>query len=291
MLVDPEILEIKNVHHCGRTVLMHAVDTNNTQMVKFLLEYGAQIDSTNDTKSSALFYASTPAMIGILLTHGANIEHQSGTKHTPLSSSQSLGLSMHLIERGANIQVISHQGYTLIHESCNYNRLDLIKYYVSLGLDALVFTKIHSYQNVTPFHVAAQQASVVVLEYLLELGADINEESRCGSSTTKGAGHTALDYAYHRVLSNERFRPRPSTNSSLEHSKEVYEDASNVIEWIIEHGGRMGKRDADAAKLERNIVTILQKWSNLSVNDIKWLKDEDLKDDPVLVELYNMLYK
>eukprot|EP00052_Salpingoeca_macrocollata_P019603 m.162916 g.162916 ORF g.162916 m.162916 type:complete len:108 (+) comp21019_c0_seq2:60-383(+) len=76
----------------GMTLLMWACDGGHTNVVRYLLSNGAQIDATDADGQTALHYACAcdrPELVQLLLRHGANpcVQDSEGNAPAAMSSS------------------------------------------------------------------------------------------------------------------------------------------------------------------------------------------------------------
>jgi|GEM_PF-2068094 ankyrin repeat protein len=103
------------------TALRFSVGAGRTDIVKLLLEKGANVDATNEYGKTALMFAialDRTDLIKILLENGANINARDSNGDTVLMLASSYGCSSDivklLLERGADINAIHHGGQTAL---------------------------------------------------------------------------------------------------------------------------------------------------------------------------------
>lgn len=129
--------------------LFFAIACNQTATVEFLLEKGAKTDKIIKNKISALHYAvkyADSSIIALLLKHKAN----------PLS--------------------LDKDGNTVMMGLIYYKRYDLLPYFDTI--ETLI--KIPDNNGLTPFLLAVQIADTTMADYLLKIGANINDKSHNG---------------------------------------------------------------------------------------------------------------
>jgi len=238
----------------GHTPLMEAASAGHCGVAKILLEFGAGINThSNEFKESALTlacYKGHLEMVRFLLEAGADQEHKTDEMHTALMEASMDGhvevarllldsgaqvnmpadsfespltlaacgghveLAMLLLERGANIEEVNDEGYTPLMEASREGHEEMVALLLSQGADinaqteetqetALTLACCGGFLEVadflikagadlelgasTPLMEASQEGHLELVRYLLEAGAGVN--------ATTGTGDTALTYA------------------------------------------------------------------------------------------------
>jgi len=238
----------------GHTPLMEAASAGHCAVAKILLEFGAGINThSNEFKESALTlacYKGHLEMVRFLLEAGADQEHKTDEMHTALMEASMDGhvevarllldsgaqvnmpadsfespltlaacgghveLAMLLLERGANIEEVNDEGYTPLMEASREGHEEMVALLLSQGADinaqteetqetALTLACCGGFLEVadflikagadielgasTPLMEASQEGHLELVKYLLEAKADVN--------ATTGTRDTALTYA------------------------------------------------------------------------------------------------
>ena len=127
----------------GVTPLMLAASSRNFELVKLLVEWGADVKAKDESNCSVLFYAA----------EGGNCD-----------------VFRFLKQAGADIKVDDKKQQTLLHLAVNAK---MAKMLLDMGLS--VHAK--DIDGCTPLHYAAGRSDIKVIELLLEHGAHINMES------------------------------------------------------------------------------------------------------------------
>ena len=97
------------------TPLMEASSGGFVDIVKLLLQHGANVNAQSSSGNTALHYACCGGyedVVLVLLDHNADIEHQNENGHTPLMEAASGGhgsVALILLERGAGINTHSSE--------------------------------------------------------------------------------------------------------------------------------------------------------------------------------------
>ncbi|KAL6268769.1 hypothetical protein P5V15_001894 [Pogonomyrmex californicus] len=238
----------------GHTPLMEAASAGHVQVAKILLDHGAGINThSNEFKESALTlacYKGHLEMVRFLLEAGADQEHKTDEMHTALMEASMDGhvevarllldsgaqvnmptdsfespltlaacgghvdLAMLLIERGANIEEVNDEGYTPLMEAAREGHEEMVALLLSQGANinaqteetqetALTLACCGGFLEVadflikagadielgasTPLMEAAQEGHLDLVRYLLESAADVHAQTQTGD--------TALTYA------------------------------------------------------------------------------------------------
>lgn len=105
----------------GNTPLLIAAQRGYAQMVKKLLEQGADVDARNDYGTTALMFASDyghAEIVRILLDHGATVNLKDVRGHTALMFAANKGyeeIVEMLLEAGADAGIKDREGHTAIY--------------------------------------------------------------------------------------------------------------------------------------------------------------------------------
>ncbi|XP_064457287.1 ankyrin repeat domain-containing protein 17-like isoform X2 [Ornithodoros turicata] len=190
------------------------------EMVRFLLEAGADQEHKTDEMHTALMEASMDGHVEVarlLLDSGAQVNMPTDSFESPLTLAACGGhveLAMLLLERGANIEEVNDEGYTPLMEAAREGHEEMVALLLSQGADinaqteetqetALTLACCGGFLEVadfllkaganlelgasTPLMEAAQEGHVELLRYLVNAGACVNAKT--------ATGDTALTYA------------------------------------------------------------------------------------------------
>ncbi|XP_024080647.1 ankyrin repeat domain-containing protein 17-like isoform X3 [Cimex lectularius] len=246
----------------GHTPLMEAASAGHVQVAEILLERGAGINThSNEFKESALTLACYKGhldMVRFLLEAGADQEHKTDEMHTALMEASMDGhvevarllldsgaqvnmptdsfespltlaacgghvdLALLLIERGANIEEVNDEGYTPLMEAAREGHEDMVAILLVKGANinaqteetqetALTLACCGGFLEVanflikngaeielgasTPLMEAAQEGHLELVRYLLEVHADVNAQTQTGDTALTYScenGHTEV---------------------------------------------------------------------------------------------------
>lgn len=196
------------------TALHVAVSEGSTEIVKVLLDHGADVEAVSEQQGSRSMHLAAEfgyaSVLGLLLDHGADIEAQDQNQRTPLlraTTAGHLSVVRLLLDRGANVHTKEGlYGQTPIHWAAYRGHLGIVQLLIEHGAD------IHARDNtgLTPFRMAIhpQSYSVVggpkLLEYLVAEGADPNVKDTSGLSVLGYAEEGARgDPVYYKEIVKE----------------------------------------------------------------------------------------
>ncbi|KKT23376.1 MAG: hypothetical protein UW09_C0004G0121 [candidate division TM6 bacterium GW2011_GWF2_43_87] len=182
---------VNQINNNDDTPLSLAFELGHVDIVRCLVEAGADINQTDKVGWSLLHYAAFNgwdfACFNYLVSKGADIQKISDDNDSPLScafQSGYLDAARCLIKAGASINVIAPDGSNLLHRAAydNWN-VKSVKYLIEQGV---AIDKVNN-NNETPLLLAAQRGHLDVVRCLVEAGASF--------SIKNTAGQTARDLA------------------------------------------------------------------------------------------------
>lgn len=165
-----------------QTPLHNAVENNQLESVKLLLERGANVEAENSNQLRSIHIAASknPQIISCLLDHGAEINVQEmRINQTPLHLAVSAGNLESvklLVSRGANINAVNKNAQRPIHcavEQSLYaggQRFDVLKHLLESGADPNVYD---TCATGTPLYYAAFLKHLDGVKVLLKHGAQV----------------------------------------------------------------------------------------------------------------------
>ncbi|KAK6630921.1 hypothetical protein RUM44_003093 [Polyplax serrata] len=192
-------VDSKKIYFSNSVMLLEAAARNDIEEVKRLLMSGVDPDSTNEDGLTALHQCcidDNEEMMKLLIDFGANVNAEDSEKWTPLHAAATcahLHLVCYLISKGANLLAVNADGnmpydicedeaaldyiegemarrgvtQELIDETRADTELKMLadlQQASALGLDL----EYQDYQGATPLHIAAANGYLRVVEYLLD---------------------------------------------------------------------------------------------------------------------------
>jgi uncharacterized protein len=242
----------------GMTSLLFAVRDGNTDMVRLLLELGANLEQTSGNHTSPLLIALLNGQVGLateLLEKGANPNAADDYHRAALFAA-------------IDLRNFNHDKYPFMYED-GRNPLDLIKALLKKGADPNLRTDtvpVHglmqfdaswvNFDGQTPFIRAALSGDIEVMRLLLEHGADPNIATAQGSTALMAAAginwipaqtysHPEADYVEAVKLCLDRGASANATNSL---GLAAIHGAANrgwvsVIQILADHGAKLDVKD------------------------------------------------
>ncbi|KAL0275144.1 UNVERIFIED_CONTAM: hypothetical protein PYX00_003100 [Menopon gallinae] len=220
---------IEDHNENGHTPLMEAASAGHVGVAKILLEYGAGINThSNEFKESALTLACYKGhldMVRFLLEAGADQEHKTDEMHTALMEASMDGhvevarllldsgaqvnmpqdsfespltlaacgghteLALLLIERGANIEEVNDEGYTPLMEAAREGHEEMVALLLSQGANINAQTE---ETQETALTLACCGGFVEVADFLLKAGADLELGASTPLMEAAQEGHIEL---------------------------------------------------------------------------------------------------
>ena len=169
-------LNFKDKDTDRRTALHHVVKTGKQDMVKFLLDRGANPNIKDSFKNTALHIAIlwiNKEIISLLLDRGAKIDTQDHTGRTGLHYAISLkhkDIVKLLLQRGADPNLKDHNGRTALYYAVWEADKDMIK----LLLNNRANPNLKDKDGETLLHFLISDKNTDLIKLLLEAGADPN---------------------------------------------------------------------------------------------------------------------
>jgi len=151
--INEDLAIVKNIIESGtpidkkygpyqETLLIHAIKNKYNDIVKYLVEAGANVNLVDGFGIPPLNIAvehNTVAMVKYLLMNGSVINYDNDDQHVPVLNyavySDNIEMVRFLVESGANVDSRSKQGNTPLHSSVYRCDHEIVKYLLSVGAD------------------------------------------------------------------------------------------------------------------------------------------------------------
>ena len=169
-----------------KTLLHKAVVKGHVEVVKMLIEAGANLDLSGGS-TSPLLQAANEGQIDIvklLIDAGANINIIYRFGGTPLHYAINKGhveVAKMLIEAGANVNIQNSQYHSPLYEAARENQVEVVEMLIAAGaqidnLEGEVFNYQgrNIYGKQTPLYIAAWSGHAEVVKMLVEAGANLD---------------------------------------------------------------------------------------------------------------------
>jgi len=186
---DPHLIHKRDTD--GRTMLHAAAAADREDILKLLLEAGADIN-TGDYPDTAKFYtrlmtplhravcSNSKSCVEVLLAAGADLHAKNGIGETPLQIAAGRGyteIAELLLTYGANVDETDNEGRTALHKAHNRDTAELL---IAGGANVNAKAKDGS----APLHRAVERVfeKRPMVELLLAGGADVNAQNDKGDT-------------------------------------------------------------------------------------------------------------
>lgn len=168
--------------------LFRAAESGNAECVRLLLDAGADSKTRDNSKRTAVYYASSAAVIRELMKAGLPLEDADEFEWSPLCNALSDGEEAlprvrALIEAGADVNATHDHGYTIFMSAVGSGRVpDVLRLLVASGADPHAVSD----RGYNAFHAAidvngeanAEESVRDTLSYLKQLGVNIEQRNK-----------------------------------------------------------------------------------------------------------------
>ncbi|XP_069670283.1 uncharacterized protein [Periplaneta americana] len=181
-IIIKERLETKDSNY--RTPLSWAAHKGDQEMVRLLVEKGADVNSGDMLEQTPLHYAIRGRNINVvklLIQSGANVNACNKHNESPLFAAaiqDDVHIVTLLLNKGADVNVSNQFDANPISVAAGNGNLDIVRLLVDKGADVNACDKIGG----TPIFCAALAQNVDVVRLLIDKGADVNACNRIGET-------------------------------------------------------------------------------------------------------------
>lgn len=183
-IITDRNIDINALNEENQTALHCAIETGNIDIVRLLLNSGADPNLQDDLNFSPLHKAcirNNTEIVKLLLDYGVNVNIQNIWYNTPLHYAARFGLPnivKLLLNHGAIVDSQSSSGHTPLYDVIAYGRggsscMQVIKLLLNTGADV----NLADAYNYTPLHCAVIRHNLSFVTMLLNAGADVNAEN------------------------------------------------------------------------------------------------------------------
>jgi len=263
----------------GSTPLMLASSYGHTDLVRYLLEQGADlhdIDNKGQTVTMQACKQGRMEIFKLLVAKGANLLATDNDGNTPLilaSVSENAALVKYLLEQGAGLDETNKEGKTATLQACLAGRLGSVRILVEEGADL----NAQDEEGNTALILASASNNADLVRYLLARGARLRETNNEGRTATlqaclvgcleivqlleqKGGDLNATDNEGNTALMLAAMCP-----CSERLMQYLLVKGANVR--AIDENGRTASMKACEAGLNDNVKFLKQKGANLGATD------------------------
>lgn len=179
--INLEIEYISDGYQTKFTPLSIAVTQGQTEIVRLLLEAGADVNHLSERSNFCLQYAvrtDDPNMLRTLMEYRPKLDLQDDDGDTAVAyirDSAPIEMYQILVNGGASLEIPNKQMHTaLCAAALSVNRPDIVKYFISKKASLNPIGGKHG----GPLHIACRWKSFEIVEMLVQAGADVNLVSK-----------------------------------------------------------------------------------------------------------------
>jgi ankyrin repeat protein len=176
-------VEVPDILHDKFTLLHRASYCGQVEVVRLIVNRGADINIRDVNNNTALHLAAESGSVDIiqlLLDKEMSVDLTNKHGSTPLHVSAQFGkleATKTLVERGAAINKTNKSGVTALMVAAHFGKLEIFRYLTEAGADI----NIRNYNNNnTVLHYAAGSGSVDIIQLLLDKGKSANLPTKDG---------------------------------------------------------------------------------------------------------------
>jgi ankyrin repeat protein len=183
--------------------LHKAAEQDDTELVKSLLQKGANVNEPDSLGWSPLHFAAykgNKQTAEVLLNNGAIVNAKANNDVSPLHLAAEQGrtaLAELLLGKGADVNARQVQGWTPLGLAAQNGHLETVKLLLDKGADVNSKSK----SGLTPLHTAVSKGFREVIELLLSKGAEVNSKSNNGRTPLHTAAYQNQQEAAKLLLS------------------------------------------------------------------------------------------
>ena len=177
------------------TPLLYAAGEGRFDVVKYLINHGADISKTNHRKQTALHCASEYGhlkVVELLLSKGVGIDVEDKDGHTPLLLAAKTGrsdISLRLINHGADLNKTNVHKRTALHYASEYGHLKVVK----LLLDKGAGIDVEGEDRHSPLMLAATNHHFDIVYHLVTAGTSVKG---LADNDNRNLGKEVLSYGF-----------------------------------------------------------------------------------------------
>jgi len=242
---DKTLLEAKNDR--GSTALIVAASVGKTEMVKLLVNNGADVKAMNDFLNTPLHYAALSGDVEsfiLLENKGADLEATNNRGAYPRDyavQSGNLELFKYIEKKGLDIEKRGSNGATLLHNAAHSGNHEIFKYLADKGMD--VNATDNDGDNVLVW--ASSGGNVDIIKYLVEeRKMDFNKAGNTGNKPMHSAvGWGRLEATKYYLEKGVDINEKLESNRIWLHYAVNNARSSEVVKLLIEKGADVNTVD------------------------------------------------
>jgi ankyrin repeat protein/L-ascorbate metabolism protein UlaG (beta-lactamase superfamily) len=191
------------------------------EIVKLLIDGGAEIDARNTSNQGPLLYAAymgNTDIVKLFIANGAEVDYHDTRQNTPLFFAARQGhpeVVNILVSSGAEIDARCSGGRTPFHAAASADRLEAVEMLAALGADINTMDD----NNQTPFVTAIEARNIRVVDFMLKKGVTIDATGEQGRKLLHMAAATGFGIlANHLITEGADIKSLNDNGGTLLHS-------------------------------------------------------------------------
>jgi ankyrin repeat protein len=249
----------------GQTALISAVELSRLEVVKLLLDEGADVNL-----GKPLMYAADRGDVGIarlLLDRGADVNPKSpfGTALTKACEKDHLATASLLLDRGAEANAKDQNGETPLMKACARGYMETAGLLLDRGAEVNAKDRFGH----TPLIKAAKAGHLHVVRFLLEKGADINVKNESGETPLMAAAGLG-EFDIVELLLNKGAQLSAKDGESrtaLEHA--AGGNHRRVVDFLVSRGAKTNLAVASMLGDTVEVQRLLKEGADVNTKDDK----------------------
>ncbi|KAK6836360.1 hypothetical protein PG987_006855 [Apiospora arundinis] len=235
----------------GLTPLMKAARDGDADVLKLLLDGGANVNASDTVGRTALSWASSKGqdiVIKQLIDRGADIEAVASSVYgcdcTPLGLALEDGRNTTvklLLDLGANIDPKNGWGFTPLQRASEKGYVDIVKQLLDRGAD--INASDLDGKTALFWATIRGQNKISVISLLLDRGADINKEDYFSSTALHVASNTGRDVVVKLLLDRGANIDGKDGNGTTALHKASRQGYYGTVELLLDRGANIDGKD------------------------------------------------
>ena len=232
---------VKQADNDGETPLHFTAKRGHTEIAKLLLDNGAEVNQADKRGKTPLHTAAfrgRTEVVALLLEKGANIHAKDKYGKTPLHKAANVEIAKLLLDKGADINAKDNDGQTPLHFTAYYGHTEIAKLLLDNGAEPNIAETEYGY---TPLHVAANKGHTEVVKLLLAAGANIDAKTNSGKTPL----HHAADYGHYEVckllLENGANVKQADNDGETPLHKAAYYGHADIVKLLLDNGAEVNQ--------------------------------------------------
>lgn len=244
--------EINFIAAFGETLLHEAVGHNMFSTVELLLKKGSDHTKTTEYGKTPLFYANNVEMIKLLINQNAgtltDVDKEGNTLlHNAVGIKPEFEIVKYMLKH-VDVNIMNKDGDTALIEVLSFDyfpekRQVIVDYLLEKGADVNITGK----NGRSAFSVAVrnQKLDLSIIERLIKAGADINHKDKYGIQAVHFAAANNLEYLKYLVEKGAEINVATEDTGSTPLQIATQYDREKTVKYLLERGAEVNTKDAE----------------------------------------------